>query len=209
MSRFWLVMVIGGGMLIYFGVQELRLAGVAKAEPQPITVAKLAAHGPGDNAHIRLGEFLLCEGAYVYEEESSGGTWSRVWIPAVPLGGPYHEKLLEAYQADPASVMDVPMPTDLNVIVELKVNNEEELIRIADQDELQGLVVNEIASLGGEERKILEQSYPGVDFDRCWIVEAGRLPAGAGKTYGFLGGGSALGLAGVGLLLVSRRKQAA
>ena len=73
---------------------------------------------------------------------------------------------------------------------------------MADQDTIQGMVVNEIASLGSDEKKYLRQAYPGIDFARCWILEAGREPAGSGKMFALFGGGAALLLFGLKLIFV-------
>lgn len=42
----------------------------------------------------------------------------------------------------------------------------------------------------------MNESYPGVDFDKCLIIEEGRKPAGAGKVFAFLAGGLVLLFAG-------------
>ena len=169
---------------------------IAKDEPQAITCADLRDKGPGDNAHIRLQDFLLCSFAYVYEERSPGN-WSKVWVPAVPIGGAYHQQLLTKIDAQGNLVGDLPMPTNVKVIVKSSdVTNVTELQQLADQETLQGMVVNLVDSLGGEEKKLLHESYPSVNFDDCYIVEIGRTPASAGKLMGFAGGGLALLTAG-------------
>jgi hypothetical protein len=61
-------------------------------------------------------------------------------------------------------------------------------------------VTNKIVSLGGQERTLLEQSYPGTDFSRCLIIQEGREPAGWTKLIIMVGGGSLATLIGLGLL---------
>ena len=62
------------------------------------------------------------------------------------------------------------------------------------------MVVNKIESLSPKERALLQPAYPGVDFNKCWIVEEAREPAGAGKYMAFFGGGAALALLGLFLM---------
>jgi hypothetical protein len=205
--RLILALVIGGGFLTFIGVQDFRLNQASKAEPQEITCVDLVANGPGDNALIVIGDFLLCDFAFVYEEK--GNDWSKVWVPAVPLGGEFHQKLLSMVGEDGRLTGEVPMPKDVKVIVKsTDVSNERELSNLAEKDTLQGLVINQIESLGSEEEKILKESYPTVDFDDCWIVEVGRAPATIGRIAGFFLGGVALMVIG-GLIALSGRESPA
>ena len=205
MFRFSWAMIVGGGVLVFLAVQDMRLNATAQKEPQQITCAELEKNGAGDNAHIVLQDFLLTTSAFVYEEQS-GGRWSKVWVPAVPLGGEYHRKVLSMLDEQGNLRGNLPTPAKVKVIVKSsKVANERELNQLADQDTLQGMVVNLISSLGSDEKKLLKESYPFVNFDDCHIVEVGRKPAGTGKLLGFGGGGAVLALLGVGLLVGSKR----
>jgi hypothetical protein len=190
MGRLKLALIIIGGVLLYFGYQEKRLAQVAKKAPQTIACADLAANGPGDNAHIVLTNYELAPN-FVYEAEGKGNSWKRVFIPAVPKRG-----LL-------AVLRDEKIANPKVIIESRKVRNEAELPNLA--KELQGMVINEIESLSGEQKKLLAESYPGADLNHCWIIEHGRKPAGGGFITGLLGGGIALVVAGIGLLLAGRR----
>jgi hypothetical protein len=205
--RFVLALVIGGGVLLYFGVQEFRLSSATKAEPQAITCAELAANGPGENAHVVMGDFLLCSFAFVYEEKNN--KWSKVWVPAVPLGGEFHRQLLSMVDAEGNLTGEPTLPTDVKVIVKTSdVSNGDELGSMGEKDTLQGVVINNIESLGSEEKKILKESYPTVNFDECWILEVGRKPATMAKIAGLCGGGLALALSGIVLALRGRSQGA-
>ena len=201
MIRIVIAMIVFGGVMMYWGYQELSLASKTDPTPQAITCQELSDSGPGDNANVVMSDFLLCTMAYVYEGVgSSDTTYKTVWVPAVPLGGTYHQKILAMLDAEGNLVGEPPLPRDLSVLVKSsKVSNDSALERLAGADTLSGLVINEIASLGSEEKKILVESYPGVDFNNVWILEHGRAPAGAGKMYGLMGGGLALTLVGLGV----------
>ena len=207
MGRILLVMLVGGGALVFFGIQEMRLAKATKPEPQSITAADLIKSGPGDNAHVVMKDFLMCEFAYVYQANKKGGAWKNVWVPVVPVGGDYHKKILSMVKPDGTLGGGTPpMPDDIRLIVKSsKVPNEQSVGALANQETLQGVIVNKIESLGGEQKKILKESYPGVDFANVLILEHDRKPATPGKSFGFVGGGAVLSCVGV-LGLVKKRK---
>jgi len=202
MIRITLAMVIFGGVMIYWGYQEMSLSAKADTTPQTITCGDLSDAGPGDNAHVEMTDFLLCSMSYVYETKGSNDSvYKTVWVPAVPLGGVYHEKILSMLDEEGNFTGDdMPVPKNLNVLVKTSdVSNDRDVMRLSDQDALTGLVINEIEAVDGEERRLLKESYPGVNFGDVWIIEHNRTPAGAGKTYGLMGGGAALLLLGIGV----------
>jgi hypothetical protein len=186
--RLLFALVIAGGVLVFAGVQEYRLSKVAKAEPQTITCAQLASKGPGENAHVRLTEFEFTEN-YVYQEQKRSTEWKVSYVPAVP-----------------PRVKDDPGVRVIKVLIKsTAARNENELFALG-QAPVQGVVINTISALGRDERRLLKESYPGVDFDTCWIVEAGKEPASRGRLMGLIGGGSGLAVVAAGLLLAAAKK---
>ncbi len=201
MTRFKLALIIVGGVLVFFGIQEMRLSSGCKAEPKKLTCAELSANGPGDNSHIQLTDFVLPESVFVYNESSKGGGWTCIWIPAVPLDGDYVKEYQKAMEAGGQP----PAPTGLKVIVKSKgVRTEKDLEALAKKDMIQGVVINKVEAVSGEEKKILVQNYPGSNIDTCWILEVGRTPSGMGKLAGFFGGG--IVCAGLGVVLMLAKK---
>ncbi|MCA9244277.1 MAG: hypothetical protein KDA32_10000 [Phycisphaerales bacterium] len=205
--RFAFTMIVLGGVFGFMAVQDARLNSTCKDEPQSITCAELSENGPGDNAHVVMNEFLLCDFSFVYQE-GRDGSWTKVWVPAVPLGGEYHRKLLDSLDENGRMNGPIPHPTDLKVLVKSKsARGEADVSALAELDSIQGLVINEIEGLKGEERRMLVQSYPGIDFDECWLLEVDREPASMAKVAGFGGGGAAL--IALGLFLLVRGRQSA
>ena len=169
--RFWLL--IAGITLLVLGWQEWQLSKVVRPQAQTIPYARLVRDGYGDNAHVRLTECFLAPGDYVYE--ASGSRWTKVFAPLVSSEGEYATRLRELPEgASP------PKATSFGVILLSEhVHGEDEIDPLYGLKEFTGIVINEIESLGGREKRLLEESYPGVDLDRCWILDhARRLPSG-------------------------------
>jgi hypothetical protein len=81
-----------------------------------------------------------------------------------------------------------------------KAKNHADLHQRCGQQGVRALVTNRIVSLGREERELLQQQYPGTDFDRCLIVQEGREPASAAKYMAMIVGGIASTLIGLGMV---------
>jgi hypothetical protein len=199
MFRILLAMIVGGGVLVFLGIQEMRLAGASKSEPQSITCAQLIKNGVGDNAHVAMGDFYIPNSAFCYEGSKYGSEWKTIWIPAVPTDGEYFKRLQALHKAGKLGDGPIaPQPHEIRLIIKsTKVKNEAQLNALDSQETIQGMIVNKIDSLGTKERKILAESYRGVDLDSCLILEHGREPASAGKSFGMMGGGGLLSVLGV------------
>jgi hypothetical protein len=193
MFRLGIFLAIVGGVVGYLGFQEWRLSAGAKDKPQEISLKDLIAKGPGDNAHIVLKDVLLCENI-VYESKKNSQTWTKVWVPIVPRGG-----APDKINLNPSSFGAILMCST--------VRDQADLGKLAQNPNLKGMVINEIQSLGAEEKKLLKQKYPDTDFDKCWIFEPDRQPAGMGKIGLFLGGGGLLLLGGLGAMIASFRRR--
>jgi hypothetical protein len=184
-SRIGILLLIAGGFLIYLGVQEWQLSKSASAEPEAITLQALVARGPTGNPHVLVSNYDLDEDRLVYEaaENNAPTGWTRVWVPVAPSG-----------EAQPGQ----PFPVQA-VIRSKRVHSAPDVHLL--QPTVHGVVVNGIESLGREEKKLLEEVAPGTDVSRCLIIDDDRSPSNAGSLAGYLGGGGALAVVGL-LLLV-------
>lgn len=201
-----IVLIVAGGVLLYIGLREFRMMQAAAAEPQTISCAELEKNGPGDNSHVIMEDFILLEQAFVYAAETGSNTWTQLYIPALPIGGAYHLQILSMRDENGQLPENTPIPENIGIIVKSEhISGEDELATLAESDTLQGLVINTIKSLGSEEKRLLEQSYPGIDFEACWIIEHKRQPPGMGKVAALAGGGIALLFAGLGGLFLGRK----
>lgn len=161
-----IVMAIAAGVFIA-GWMEWQLKTVAKNQPQTLSAAELAARGPGNNAHVVLTNYDLCDN-FVYETSTKfGGSWKKVWVPIVPSG-----------QGCGAQIQII--------LTDTTVKSPEQLATLGGR--VQGLVINKVASLGSKEKKLLSETYPGVDFSRVWIVHNGRQTWSPWAVMAMLGG---------------------
>lgn len=187
MNRVQIAIIVIGGMIFIYGCREWQLKTVAKEMPRTISAAELADRGPGNNAHIILTGFSLCDD-FVYETENSkSGPWKKVWVPAVPAGQPFNSGNVRI------------------IITDSTCRNQADVASMS-FGTLQGLVINKVSSLGSKERKLLEESYPGSNFSTCWIVERGRKPMAAGLVVSLMGGGGFVALFGVALIVHAKRQ---
>ncbi len=174
-----------GGMLLFVGFHEWQLGSAASAQPEDLTLQQLIARGPQGNPNVRLRDFMLGDN-FAYFTDDTGTYWKRVLVPAVP-----------PTMGEQSAHVLIP-----KVIVKTThVANEDQLDALHARTQLEGLVVNRIESLGKDERDLLIQDYPGIDFERCIIFEEGRKPSDGTMIFLMGCGGLALLLGGGGLLL--------
>ena len=186
MDRVKIGVIVVGVVVFIFGITEWRLKTVAKQTPQTITAAQLAANGPGKNANIILTDFTPLIEMTVYEESSKTHRVSRRWVPVVPSGGVgFGEQGVRI------------------VIQDNSIKDKGEL-QFFSNAPMQGLVINEIASLGGQEAKLLREGLPGFDPKTCYVVHKDRKPMDAMLVMAMLGGGGFAAL--IGLALVAHDK---
>lgn len=186
--RFILALFIFGGVLCFIGYQEVQLGKVAKPEPQSLSCEELGKYGPGDNAHVVLTDLIVSD-SYVYEGDSDQ-KFDKIWVPLVSTNSEYFHALQAIAETGEGSV---PPLTEIQVVLKSShVRNQADFDRLYEQTELKGLVINKIETLSGEELSILKNSYPGVDFNKVYLVEHNRKPKGMGAVMGFFSGGGLL-----------------
>ena len=194
LNRITLITTIGGIALAVAGLPMIRMSSKAKSAPQDLTCQQLSEHGYGANAHVRMSDFVPLPN-FVYNRDKQSGRWSTVWVPVASIDlcrkflKPDGKPDLKA--AESSSEINVVLRSD-------SVASEAELTTLGDQDTVDGLVVNDISPLGKEEKENLQQNYPSMDLDHCWILQAGRTVNSV--RYGGLGmlaGGLALAALGL------------
>ena len=179
-NRINLALVAIGCVLYFVGVQEARLASRANSQPQQITLANLLKSRPGGHIYLDLSGFVLRDNL-VYEAKSNAGPYTKIWVPADPIG-----------QQGETLLPGVPIPMTSGpiklIIKSTDHSSDVEIAALAMEGvngSVRGMLVNEIESMGGEEKKLLQTSHRGTNFDTCYIFEVGREPSGAIKVIAF------------------------
>ncbi len=198
MLKYGIYMVLGGGVLAVMALNEAKQSSAGQDEPQEITCAELVDEGYGNNAHVRMTEFHLCEHEYVYEEKIQ---WTKAWVPAVPLGSSIHRTL--AGQTDGGSAAPTLRGEQIKLIVLLpEARSERDVEEAAKREAIQGLMIRPLQMFDREQERLLEESYPGLNFEDCMLLVEGRRPASRTKTVTLTGIGLGLVVVG-GFLSVS------
>jgi hypothetical protein len=183
-----------GAVFIWAAYLGAKQSAVSKAEPQDISCQVLSESGYGDNAHVRMTDFYLCTSAYVYEEKIQ---WTKAWVPAVPRGGALHTALEKEKRGKKRGPL--LRGADIRIIVLLPdARSEKDVMKAAEQKYIQGLLITPISLFNRETRKLMQEEYPGLNYDRCLILVEGRKPVTQSRTaMTYAGGGLLLAVGGV------------
>jgi hypothetical protein len=205
--RVKLIPLVIGAVLFVVGWQEWSLAKKARGQPQVMPASQLAANGPGPNAHIELTHFDVAGDSLVYQAKQKRfgggeGDWQKVWVPVIPMdGGPMGMMGMPNAAGPIRIILTTRKAKDINQLNALLQSKADPMVGVR----MRGLVVNEIERLGGEEKRLLSEAYPSIDFAHCYIFEIDRKPKGAGDVLGFMGGGGMLALAGIAWLVAGAK----
>ncbi len=181
------VLLILGGVFGFLGFQDWRLSRASSDKPEEITLKALIDRGADGNPNVVVKDFRVLDDLIVYETQRGSPSWTKAWIPAVPAG--------EAAGAG--------RPNIRALIVSTKAKNKGELDGRCKGPQLRAMVVNRIQSLGRSERKLLEEGYPGTNFDSCLLIHEGREPSGGTWLAVCFGLAALLILGGAGVLLLA------
>lgn len=217
MNRILLVVIFGGGFLVWTGWKEFRLGQVAGHEPQQTDLVTIEAGERLENAHVVIPETTAAYFASVFEFKTGRGEGNRearptdkvtvTYVPLVSDNHPFLRDLFAKAQLHDGfeNIPDEEIPDFTDFAVLLKTKRFATVADIPDGlddiDDIQGVFVNEIEPLSGEELALYQGAYPGVDFSRVLILEEGRTPTGVLGGVGMMVGGTVVSLLGVAFLL--------
>jgi len=185
-----------------------------------VAMAKLEFGVDPPNNHVEIGEHLALYDALIYEYEErfsdptgdDPGTKVNVtYYPIVSGSHPLAKKLEDLAKRHPDSITDADLESlakeKFKVIVRTgRFNKVGELPKggVVHEEKVKGLIVNQISSLGWEERNLIKESFPNLDFKDVIILQENRKPSGPATSFGMMGGGGVMILVGLGLCFVSR-----
>jgi hypothetical protein len=210
-----LLLAIGGFCLCGFGWTEGKVGAKATVEPVEADLAMLEAEAgkPLDNYHLKIGPHYACYYCTVYSYQTKKGAprkaeantkLSYAFYPIVSPSNPDVQDL-PALEKKHGGLSKVPedeltLPTRFVVLVKTtRFKNVGDLPddAISHMDSVQGLVINEISSLGSDEKKLIQEEFPDIDFKKVLILEEGRKPFSTTTASLMMFGGLALIGAGI------------
>lgn len=212
-----ILLVAGGCVLGWMGIQEYRVSRGTSAEPQLVDLAKLESGSAPGNNHLKIEKHWAVYPAAIYSyskskydksEPKPATSVSFAYYPVISTDHPFvGELMLYALRQKAAKkkAPGGPVPTikKFKILVKTKrfktIGDIPQELKV--EDSLQGLVINKIKSLDKKEAELIKQSFPSMDLDEILIVEDGREPSSGLKTWSMIIGGGVLALAGVGLFL--------
>lgn len=175
-NRINIALIVFGGVLLFQGCREFRLASSAGSAPREISLAEIYENGPGDDVYLTVSGIFPPSDGYVANETRTG-RMTEIWYPAVPEVGAGSAKFI-VYSTD--------------------ANTEDDVGSLMASTVQTGMVVNAIKGLDKETKGLLRQNMPGIDLENALIFHSGRTPSGALKYGAFLLGGLVLLLVGLG-----------
>jgi hypothetical protein len=216
MARIAVLLIVGGGFLSFMGGQEFLVGHGASSEPVAVELARLEAGEAPPNNHLLVGEHVALYPACVYsyqtKKRAAGdpAPSAKVNYCFYPIISGEHEfiralgELDEKYHGLDNVPANIPGPEIRQFAILVKTRQFKTIGAIPGDintaPSVQGLVINQIDSLDGEEARLIKESFPNLDVDKVLILEEGRRPASLFKSLGMMAGGVALALGGLGLL---------
>ena len=214
MFRLKIALLFGGIMLAYFGIQEARVSSGTTMEPVKVELAELENGTTPTNGHVLVGGHVADYAGCVYEYEEETQKVTHAYYPIISDDHPFFEKLGKLYEKYPdineAPESEFPQIDDFRVLVKTKRFKTQNAIPdgLGDESKLQGLVINLVESISREEKKMIQESFPALNFDKVLIVQEGRKPSSQMVSLGMIGGGGLLSLLGLGSFFMGRGQSA-
>ena len=221
MGRLKVLLLIGGGVLAFFGYQEFKLGNDASQTPVAVDLAKLESGEPLPNVHVKVGEHLCIYTASVYryktsssgEEATASSRVEFAYFPIISQEHPWFEEartVIARHGGEVDAVPEKEWPEIKQFAVLVKTSTRFPTVgSIPDEwgegETVSGLVINRVKKLSGEERDLVQQSFPKLDLEKVLILEEGRRPKSTAASLSMAGGGALLAMVGLISLVAGAR----
>jgi len=218
-----LALVFVGGSLTYTGFQEHSLAEQTPDEPLRIELDELEAGQRPQTSYIEVGPHYKYYDTYVYTYETrenapqpeTPGPNTRIQMmchPAYSRHNPFviQMRAVVATYPDLEEAPEEAFPELANpdlVICTKRFKTAAQLPDGLGQDgePIHGIAKNGNEGLDLEDRRLLKEYFPDLDFQKLVVLEEGRSPMKASQTLGMMGFGAFLSLLGLGSMFARRR----
>jgi hypothetical protein len=137
----------------------------SSAQPEPIALGDLVSRAGEGNPNVAVRDFVVCETFVHWSKMNAPSTWTGVYVPAVP-----------AEEAIIGPTGKVKAPDKIRcMFVSHQIENERDLQEKLNQPTVRALV-NPQKGPSSYTLRLLQQSYPGSDFDGCIILDVDDAP---------------------------------
>lgn len=214
--RLILLLLVLGVMGFVKGVQELKLTLSAGTEPEAVKLLALEKGDIPDSPSLSIGEHWAVYSSLIYtydekilgsNEHDSATEINYAYYPIISDDHPYNkavDKLIEKYGDE---IPEGLYPEFREFTVLVKTTRFETLGDVPDfwdfNESVQGLVINSIGKLDGDERDLLKEMFPYMNIDEVLILEEGRSLSPVGMFILYFGGGFVI--LALGVLLIIRK----
>jgi len=221
MFRLKIVIIVVGAFLAFDGFKEWKVSRGTSTKPDAVELSELEKSPDISNNHLKVGDHIAIYSDCVYQYEVKDGetgeptSEAKVYHTYYPIISHDHphireiDDMVEKY-GDVDKIPDAEWPELEKFTVLVKTGKFKTLGDIPDEwknfESLQGLVINRIHSLSGEEKDLVQSSFPTLDLEKLLIIEEGRVPSSGLKSGILMGGGAILILVGLGLFFVPSKK---
>jgi hypothetical protein len=208
--RLALSMAIGGAAVAFFGYQEYTVSSGASEIPVHCELRDLETGSELPDNHLEIGEHWAIFSTWVGSGEYNSDQLDYIYYPIVSEESPYNQawdNLLARYGDNEIPESEYPSLKSLAVLVKTKKYKREGAIpqEWEKVGSVTGLVINDIESLGPEEKRLLLQSYPELSLQNVLILEEDREPKSVITAVGTILLGGVLIVAGSGVFVRSRQ----
>lgn len=193
--RVYIIIFFGGVALTIFGFKEFKVGNSSTGSAANIELRSIEAGTTPKNNHLRIGQHVAVYSESVFQYTERKGSSTQVTVNT-PINFAYYP-IISA--SPPARGGRPAEQTTQSFAVLVKSERFAKVGSIPDSDRMetsiQGLVINQIQSLGAEERALLRTSFPATNFSKVLILEVGRKPSSAIGAIAMMiaGGGICLG----------------
>lgn len=220
MIRLKIALIVLGGVLGFYGIQELRVSSGTSSEPTPTVLAKVEEGEKPKSNYVQLDEHIavypMCVYSYKQSKSDKGTTPSPTatvqycYYPVIRKGHPYVEKLVKLL-SQPGALKNpnLELPKLEGGAILVKTERFKTIgdipTGIRTEKSVEGLIINDIDSLSDKETKFLREGMPALNEEKILILEEGRKPSSKIKAIAMIGGGVVLAGAGLVWMLARRR----
>jgi hypothetical protein len=181
-------LIVGAGLVVYGLLLALVTSPRVQAEAEHLphlTCKQLLRQGPGPHPYVILSGARLGSHGFVLERDWENGNLRELLQPIYP-----------------ADLKEEPPPRDLALI--LRICDDREVPRLLEQpnpDQFTCGVSRGPAQLEPELCEALARKYPGLRWEKCWVVSVGLHEPRSGRAQGIFWTG--IGMEVVGVLVLA------